>query len=171
MPCGWIIPVIGVVALTAQSPLAARESDDWMQRADIVEIRSIHREIETAITDETLKGVPAPERCLREATHLSEATSYIDGHSVVRKLSISYGTDDSAGSAAYYYDRDGRHRFTYHRVAAVNGTSQELRVYFDDSGRQLHADRRLLEGPGYPTGIDIHVPDPRLHLDRLCDAR
>ncbi len=149
--------------------LAASSADNqWMNRRDIKTIRKIYREIETSIENGEVKKTQAPGRCFREQSALTEVYLVTDNDNVIRKLFVAYGTEDSLGSTAYYYDADGAHRFTFQSVSAVNGTQQERRIYFDKTGEDIHSDNRILAGPGYPTEMQRYVPQPEAYLKSLC---
>jgi hypothetical protein len=167
----FITIFIGTVlmAMPIGIPLAASSADNrWVNRRDIKTIRKIYREIETSIENGETKKTQAPEHCFREQSALTEAYLVTDNDNVIRKLFVAYGTEDSLGWMAYYYDADGAHRFTFQSVGAVNGTQQERRIYFDKTGDEIHSDNRILAGPGYPTEIKRYVPQPEAYLKSLC---
>jgi hypothetical protein len=43
----------------------------------------------------------------------------------------------------------GRLRFLFVKGGAVNDSAVELRIYFDEEGKRLWEDRKLVKGPGY----------------------
>jgi hypothetical protein len=148
---------------------ASNEDDRWMSRRDIKTIRAIYREIETSIEKSVLKKTRASEDCFSEQSALTEAYLITNSQGKVRKLFVAYGTEDSLGSMAYYYDVDGALRFTLQSVGAVNGTRQERRIYFDRTGKELHSNDRILAGPGYNYVMERYVPWPEAYLKSLCE--
>ena len=162
---------IALMVTSIGMALAASSADDQrMNRRDIKAIRTLYREIETSIENGAMSKVNAPAQCFREQSALMEAYLTTDHTGTIRKLFVAYGTEDSLGSMAYYYDADGAHRFTFQSVGAVNGTQQERRIYFDKKGEEIHSDNRILAGPGYPTDIQGYVPQPEVYLTSLCNA-
>ncbi len=62
----------------------------------------------------------------------------------------NYGEgEDSSRDDNYYHDDAGRLRFVLMTTHAANGTREQHRAYFDESGRLIYHGRRLLKGPGY----------------------
>jgi hypothetical protein len=164
--CIWICCLSMLIGTT---PAASQEGSRWMNHSDIKAIRAIHREVERSIDKGILKKTQAPAHCFREQSALTEAYLATDGEGIIRKLFIAYGTEDSVGSMAYYYDPDGALRFTFQSVGAVNGTRQERRIYFDKTGKELHSDDRILAGPGYNFVMERYVPQPGAYLESLCE--
>lgn len=148
---------------------SSSEDGRWMNRRDIKTIRAIYREIETSIETGVLKKTRASEYCFSEQSAVTEAYLIKNNQGKIRKLFIAYGTDDSLGSMAYYYDVDGTLRFTLQSVGAVNGTRQERRIYFDRTGKELHSNDRILAGPGYNYVMERYVPWPEAYLKSLCE--
>lgn len=56
---------------------------------------------------------------------------------------------DASWDFYYYYDEDGRVRFVFALARAANGTREQLRIYFDETGKRIWQ-RRNLQGPGCP---------------------
>lgn len=57
--------------------------------------------------------------------------------------------EDSSWDDNFYYDDAGRLRFVLMTSYTANGTREQHRAYFDDSGRLIYHGRRLLKGAGY----------------------
>ena len=53
----------------------------------------------------------------------------------------SGGSDDSAVTYSYYYDKDGKLRFVYIQGGAVNGTHIQHRIYFEANGTKIWKSR------------------------------
>jgi hypothetical protein len=69
--------------------------------------------------------------------------------------------EDSSWDYHQYYDQAGRLRFALIIVYAANGTREQHRAYFDESGRLIRQSRKLLKGPGYfaPYKVEDLVKD------------
>lgn len=84
-----------------------------------------------------------------------------DAKGVVRWYEdYGYGeSGDASGDDRYYYDHSGHLRFVLIIIDAVNGTRQQLRAYFDESGKLLKQTYRSVKGPGYfyPTNVEERV--------------
>jgi len=57
--------------------------------------------------------------------------------------------EDSSWDYFHYYDQAGRLRFVLIKDYVANGTREEFRFYFDESGKLIRKSRKLLKGPGY----------------------
>lgn len=57
---------------------------------------------------------------------------------------------DASWDFHYYYDRNGRLRFVFASARSANGTREQLRIYFDETGKRLWQTDKLLNGPGCP---------------------
>jgi hypothetical protein len=71
-----------------------------------------------------------------------------------------YGeSGDASSDDRYYYDHSAHLRFVLIIIAAVNGSRQQLRAYFDESGKLLKQTYRDVKGPGYfyPTNVEERV--------------
>ena len=64
--------------------------------------------------------------------------------------------EDSSWDYHYYYDNEHRLRFALIVVNAANGSREQHRGYYDESGKLIWQNRKTLKGPGYfrPTDID-----------------
>lgn len=58
--------------------------------------------------------------------------------------------EDASWNFHYYYDEVGHLRFVYAVARATNGTREQLRLYYDESGKRLWQDHKFLKGPGCP---------------------
>jgi hypothetical protein len=65
------------------------------------------------------------------------------GTSIIRR------GEDSSWDDNYYYDDAGRLRFVLMTSYAINGTREQHRAYFDESGGLIYHGRQLLKGTGY----------------------
>jgi len=138
---------------------------DWITDANYInhpavkKIRKIYRQINAA---ESAGQLNQKSRTCHENGGVIEmrARLFRDRAGLTRKYVVSGGSDDSSVHAEYYYDASGTLRFIFGTLNAVNGTSIEKRVYFDEKGRHLHTNRRE-KGPGYPDdSIKAVIRDP-----------
>ena len=146
---------------------------DWITDANYInhpavkKIRKIYRQINAAESTGQLKE---KSRTCHENDGAIElrVRLFRDRSGLTRKYVVSGGSDDSSVQAEYYYDDSGTLRFIFGTLNAVNGTSIEKRVYFDEKGRHLHTNRRE-KGPGYPDdSIKVVIRDPDADLAGLC---
>src|SRR2546428_2757904 len=131
---------------------------NWRQHPKIVAIRKIVSAVDAGLKQGSLKisqrkfecGIgPLLRRIARNAKGV--ATWYED---------YGYGeSGDASEDDRYYYDHSGHLRFVLIIIYAVNGTRQQLRAYFDESGKLLKQTHRLVKGPGYfyPTNVEERV--------------
>jgi hypothetical protein len=162
--------LLACIASASVANAAANATKDWTQRPEIRAVRAIYLEVQVAVEKKQLRKTSATSSCFGENNYLTEIDWFTNAEGKVRKLHVAYGTSDSMGALDYYYDVKGKHRFTYYKLGAVNGTQEEIRVYFGDAGKQLHRDLKLIAGPGYPSGSDEYVPDPLKHVAKLCEV-
>ena len=76
--------------------------------------------------------------------------------------------EDSSWDNNYYYDEAGRLQFVLMTSYAINGTREQHRAYFDESGRLIYHGRRLLKGPGY-FGPPVEDLKELAHMDPQKD--
>ncbi len=72
----------------------------------------------------------------------SEATIYVDENGRVRKYYLGKGSDDSAMTAEYYYDKRGRMFFSLLHYGSVSGIHRDIRSYYSGDGTLI---KRLLD--------------------------
>ena len=58
--------------------------------------------------------------------------------------------EDATWDFQYYYDRAGRLRFVFAMARSTNGTREQLRIYFDETGKRLWKNDKFLKGLGCP---------------------
>jgi hypothetical protein len=163
------IPRILVAVLLTASPVLGQEgrvrSDNWMQRPDIRQIRELYSRVERAVEAGLYGSEESKCFCGGEPV---VAVLFADSAGVARKYEYQNVTSRAVVEARYYYDREGRLRFVFQSVTAANGAGRELRVYYDDSGRTLYRDDRLIEGPDRPVPFKPPVWQPREDLASAC---
>jgi hypothetical protein len=57
---------------------------------------------------------------------------------------------DASWDFQHYYDSAGRLRFVFAMARAANGTREQLRIYFDETGKRLWKNDKVLKGSGCP---------------------
>jgi hypothetical protein len=131
----------------AHSQTSINDSN-WQNHPKMVAIRSIVSEIDSQIR----RGAYTTRKAEQEYSEpykdvLREV--FRDGTGTIRKLVRSGGSDDSAVTYNYYYDKEGKLRFVYIQGGAVNGTRIQHRIYFQADGTKIWEKQKLVEGPGY----------------------
>ena len=145
-------PAIGAVAPQSQS--SKDQSDNagevisdknWQKHPKIIAIRRIVNSDNAGVR----KGAFKTEHRICEMDWFSRLRIARDSKGIVRWYQ-NYGEgEDSSRDNNYYYDDAGRLRFVLMTTYAANGTREQHRAYFDESGRLIYHGRRLLKGPGY----------------------
>jgi hypothetical protein len=128
---------------------------NWGQDPKILAIRKIVSAVDAGLKQGSFKisqrkfecgNGPLLRRIARDAKGV--VTWYQDS---------GYGeSGDASSDDRYYYDNEGHLRFVLIIINAVNGSRQQLRAYFDESGKLLKQTYRSLKGPGYfyPTNVE-----------------
>jgi hypothetical protein len=131
---------------------------NWQEHPKIVAIRKIVSAVDAGLKQGTLKISQRKFECgigplLRQIAR--------DAKGVAAWYEVyGYGeSGDASEDDRYYYDHSGHLRFVLIVIYAANGTRQQLRAYFDESGTLLKQTHRLVKGPGYfyPTNIEEFV--------------
>jgi len=118
---------------------------NWQKNSKIVAIRKIVNSDNAEVRNGTFKT----EHRICEDGWFSRLRIAHDSKGTVRWYQHYQEGEDSSWDDNYYYDDAGRLRFVIMTSYAANGTRQQHRAYFDESGRLLYHGRRLLKGPGY----------------------
>ncbi|HZI62512.1 MAG TPA: hypothetical protein VFD62_17490 [Pyrinomonadaceae bacterium] len=145
-------PVIVTVAPQLQS--SEDQSDNagevlsdknWQKHPKIVAIRRIVNSDIAGVRNGAFKT----EHRICDKGWFSRLRIARDSKGVVRWYQ-NYGEgEDSSRDDNYYFDDAGRLRFVLMTTYAANGTREQHRAYFDESGLLIYHGRRLLKGPGY----------------------
>jgi hypothetical protein len=157
VPVTLDIADVAAVHALGQKPEAITEKN-WRQHPKIVAIRKIVSAVDAGLKQGSLKISQRKFECgngplLRRIAR--------DAKGVV-KWYEDYGfgeSGDASGDNHYYYDHSVHLRFVLINIDAVNGTRQQLRAYFDESGKLLKQTYRRVTGPGYfyPTNVEERV--------------
>jgi hypothetical protein len=83
----------------------------------------------------------------------------------------NYGEgQDASWDFQYYYDHAGRLRFVFAIARSANGTREQLRVYFDETGKRLWKTDKLMKGSGCPGCFSAYADsDKALAFDPAKD--
>jgi hypothetical protein len=142
---------IRVLANPRPSLAATAKSDDeindknWQNNPSIIAIRKI---VDSA-NIEVRKGAFKTEHRICEEGWFSRLRIARDAKGIVRWYQHYQEGEDSSWDDNYYYDEAGRLRFALMTSYAINGTREQHRAYFDETGRLIYHGRRLLKGTGY----------------------
>jgi hypothetical protein len=157
VPVSLDIADVAVAHAPGQKSEAITEKN-WRQHPKIVAIRKIVSAVDAGLKHGSLKISQRKFECgngplLRRIAR--------DAKGVVRWYEdYGYGeSGDASGDNHYYYDHSGHLRFVLIIIDAVNGTRQQLRAYFDESGKLLKQTYRRVRGDGYfyPTNVEERV--------------
>lgn len=130
--------------------IAIRSDDEindrnWQNNPQIIAIRKIVN----SDNAEVRKGTFKTEHRTCEEGWFSRLRIARDSKGTVRWYQHYQEGEDSSWDNNYYYDDAGRLRFVLMTSYAINGTREQHRAYFDESGSLIYHARRLLKGPGY----------------------
>ena len=118
---------------------------NWQKNSRIVAIRKIVNSDSAEVRNGRFKT----EHRICEEGWFSRLRIARDSKGTVRWYQHYQEGEDSSWDDNYYYDDAGRLRFALMTSYAINGTREQHRAYFDESGRLIYHGRRLLKGPGY----------------------
>lgn len=143
-----------IAAPQFQSIQAITEAN-WQRHPTIQSIRRIVNSIDAGLRRHAFKSEQRKfESCGDQYFTLRRIARDSKG-SVVWYEDYGEG-EDSAWDYHYYYDNDHRLRFALIVVNAANGSREQHRGYYDESGKLIWQNRKTLKGPGYfrPPDID-----------------
>ncbi len=123
-------------------------TENWINHEDIVEIRDIYYDIESYVTSDDVI-IKTKEDSYDVPYDPTYKELFLSQENKVIKYYEEAGSDDSATASSYYYDSTGSLRFIFITGGAVNGTSIEHRIYFNEKGENIWEIQRLVDGPGY----------------------
>lgn len=157
--------VSGMTLRTLGTPVESRESTtpvsseipkaNWQRHPKIVAIRKIVRSIDAGLKTHTFKTAERKFNCEEVPYFTLQRIARNSKGAVAWYEEYSEG-EDSSWDYFHYYDQAGRLRFVLIKDYVANGTREEFRVYFDESGKLVWQSRKKLRGPGYfaPTDLD-----------------
>jgi hypothetical protein len=151
-----------------QDPKAQSQDEindkNWQSNSQIVAIRKI---VDSA-TANVRNGAFKTEHRVCEEGWFSRLRIARDSKGTVRWYQHYQEGEDSSWDDNYYYDDAGRLRFVLMTSYAANGTREQHRAYFDESGRLIYHGRRLLKGKGY-FGPQVEDLKDLAHMDPKKD--
>ena len=121
---------------------------NWQQHPKIIPIRKLVNSINAGLQRGTFKTAQRKFNCeevpyftlLRIARNAKGAVTWYENYQE---------GEDSSWDYFHYYDQARRLRFVLIKDYVANGTREEFRFYFDESGKLIRKGRKLLKGPGY----------------------
>jgi hypothetical protein len=152
--------VFSAIAVTGQTGVLARpvpslhgtaQSEDeindknWQKHPTIIAIRRIVN----SANAEVRSGAFKTEHRICEEGWFSRLRIARDSKGTIRWYQHYQEGEDSSWDDNFYYDDAGRLRFVLMTSYAANGTREQHRAYFNESGRLIYHGRRLLKGAGY----------------------
>ena len=157
------------LSILGASPLAAQVSDtlEWMRRPEIREIRAIVGEMQRQLDAKQIRVVDSTVNCGSEILNTEYGIGR-DGQGRIRTLRLLGGSEDHGEVTTYYYDRQGRLRFAFGTVSAVNGSTVERRAYWRVDRSLIVADQRIVKGEGYPVDDLAPIFDPASAIEMTC---
>lgn len=165
-----ILVGIGIAMAQAQVPITAK---NWLTHPEIKKIRSVYQEVTGLLKVGGLRReIRRFEYCDPNEGNLRER--YTDASGVVRKYVLGGGSDDSSVTLEHTYDSQGRLRFVLVQAGAVNGSQYLYRIYFNEQGKRIWENRKLVSGPGYPfgktwpDGAIVRTPNQAFKTDSPC---
>lgn len=147
--------------------LAAQSSVNPPNAAAVRSAQVVYQTVEAARKRRELIRHDTTVVCAQDSLE-AHGSSYVDRDHRIRRLDTETGTGDHAERVATYFDTLGRARFSFAQRAAVNGTHQEERVYYDEHGKVVRHQIRQTHGPGYPFDTLSTVPHVATWIGDLC---
>jgi hypothetical protein len=152
--CGALaIPVTRAARETGSTELRQRaviNKANWKENPKIIAIREIVSATNAGLKSGALK---TSERTLEYCDDGGLFTRRRIAHDLQGGVPwyANYGEgQDASWDFQYYYDGAGLLRFVYAIARSTNGTRERLRIYFDETGKQVWKTDDLLKGSGCP---------------------
>jgi hypothetical protein len=150
---GTNITLSRVVAGVATDTLDQRTEEiteaNWQRHPKITAIRNIVRSVNAGLRKGTYKTARREfESCPNQYFTLRRIAR--DAKGVVAWYEEYFEYEDGSYDFHAYYDHAGRLRFVLVFARAANGTREQLRIYFDETGKRLWKIDKLLKGWGCP---------------------
>ena len=154
---GVQIRLLGGPVPSSDSPAQSEEEGagkNWRQHPKIIPIRKLVNSINAGLQRGTFKTAQRKFNCeevpyftlLRIARNAKGAVTWYENYQE---------GEDSSWDYFHYYDQTGRLSFVLIKDYAANGSREEFRFYFDESGKLIRKSRKLLKGPGYFSPQDV----------------
>jgi len=159
----FLLLSMGSLNVAAQSAGEIKDRN-WQSNPKIIAIR---RMVNSA-NAEVRNGVLKTEHRVCNTGWFSRLRIARDSKGTVRWYQHYQEGEDSSWDNNYYYDDAGRLRFVLMTSYAINGTREQHRAYFDESGHLLYHGRHLLKGTGY-FGPPVEDLQELVHMDPKKD--
>lgn len=142
----FLLLMMGLVSTIATAQTEDKINDkNWQSNPQIVAIRKLVNSTSVKVKSGALKT----EHRICEDGWFSRLRIARDSDGRVKWYQHYQEGEDSSWDDNYYYDDAGKLRFVVMTSYAANGTREQHRAYYDESGQLLYHGRRLLKGPGY----------------------
>jgi hypothetical protein len=142
------LPILFYAASAGAGDQIGIDERNWMNHPEIASIRHMCEKIENQIKADRLSVKKNKfEYCAPHED--TKRIIYFNSRGAVYKYIKAGGSEDSARKASFYYDGEGKLKFAFITGGAVNGTRFERRIYFNDRGRRIWENHRIVKGPGY----------------------
>jgi hypothetical protein len=149
-----LLLLVSALPVAAQSNQEITESN-WHTHPKIVAIRKMVQSTDQRLKAHKLKSYKKDfQACEDDALTFRRIVKDANGR-VLMYEGYHEGREDSSSLYNQYYDDAGKLRFALVTVYAANGTREEHRAYYDESGKIIWRNRKLLKGPGYFQPPDI----------------
>lgn len=122
---------------------------NWQQHPRIKAVRRLVRSIDAGLKKGAYKTTERRfEYC--DDQHFTIRRIARDGKGIATWYRDYAEGEDASWDFYYYYDHAGRLRFVFAIARGANDTREQLRIYFDETGKRLWKDDKLLKGLGCP---------------------
>ena len=150
----FLFLAISTLSVAAQSNQEITESN-WQTHPKIVAIRKMVQATEQGLKSHKLKSTKKEfQACDDDNQTIRRIVRDATGR-VLMYEGYHEGREDSSSLYSQYYDDAGKLRFAVVTVYAANGTREQHRAYYDEVGKIIWRNRKLLKGPGYFQPPDI----------------
>jgi hypothetical protein len=154
------VPLSHETATTPTGQGTEISETNWQQHPQIRAIRKIVTAVSAGLKNGSFKTQQRKfESCADQYFTLRRIARDAKG-AVAWYEEYSEG-EDSSWDYHQYYDQTQRLRFVLVTVYAANGTREQHRFYFDETGKLVWQNRRRLKGPGYfaPSNVEELVKE------------
>jgi hypothetical protein len=165
---GVLFSASGSKAVGTTPGLTLQESEfteaNWLSHPKIKAIRGMVKTTRSRLKRKSFKVSERKfESCQDQFFTLRQIARDSKGVAAWYRQYFEY--EDGSYDFQYYYDLGGRLRFVFAVTFAANGTRQQHRIYFDETGKRIWEVTRFLKGPGCPGCFPIPYPDEALAHD------
>ena len=119
---------------------------NWRSHAQIKAVDRLVKSVDLGLKNHSFKSASRDLDCGDWTTVKRIAR---DSSRTIRWYDDYSAGQDSSTDVRHYYDAGGRLRFVIAFARSANGTREQLRLYFDESGKRIWQNR-ILKGMGCP---------------------